>query len=111
MLVRAAMERHEKQCFHNPGRTCRGCEFHGDMNDHSIPAMIEALRESGIDAARAIAEGCPACICSALIQARKQAKGDEDMERHLWGLQFEYKAEMDQFCNAVRQSRPEDFFI
>lgn len=119
MFSRPAMERHEKRCFHNPNRTeCGGCSFDGGISvtDHSIEEMIAAIidEKQGIAAALKLAEGCPACVCSALIQARKRAKkdGDLSLESYLWtDVEFDYKKSMDAFRTEVMNSRPEDFYL
>jgi hypothetical protein len=112
MFKKPSMEKHEKYCFHNPARSCKTCEFHGDMGEHSMDAMIAAMNEKGPDAARPLAENCPACLCSALIQARKRAKvsRDDGLLSYLWcDVSFDYKAESTAFRTAVYNSRPEDF--
>lgn len=103
------MERHERYCFHNPKRECRTCEFHGDMKGHRLEDVIDAIEHGGVETARPIAEGCPACICSGIVQARKRAKGDEERSRLWLDIEFDYKKENDAFYRAVRESRPEDF--
>lgn len=114
MFQKPAMEKHERVCLRNPQRSCWACDFDGNNPTVPIVALITALETGGIPAVRQMAHGCPACILAAILQQRKADPHAERIETLPWDLQvdlsmFEYKKEMDQFCRAVRESRPEDF--
>ncbi len=113
MFQKPSMAKHERVCFHNPTRACWACEYDGGIETTPMPALIAALETGGLPALRIAANNCPACIVSAMIQQRKADPGAERFtidyaaQNELVG--FNYKDEMNRFCQGVRESRPEDF--
>lgn len=76
----SAMKRHESGCTANPGRVCRMCAMLADEGGPD-PApqrdeLIKIMDEQGFKAMCDAANGCPACILSAL--RTKNFKGDAE---------------------------------
>lgn len=76
----SAMKRHESGCTANPGRVCRMCAM---LTDEGGPdpapqrdELIKIMDEHGFKAMCDAANGCPACILSAL--RTKNFKGDAE---------------------------------
>ncbi len=63
------MEKHEKRCVRNPQRICGFCSL-SQLSQKSISELIHALGSGGMPALKEAATNCPACILSALVQAR-----------------------------------------
>lgn len=77
-LSRAAMEKHERHCTLNPGRTCRWVidgEYHSFEDAFDLARIVNAIREAvplnetTIDWLRIVTTGCPACMLAALRQS------------------------------------------
>lgn len=86
MFKRPSMIEHERCCIRNPERACALCEQKPDM-----PTLVKAI-ESGLDAVRDAADGCPACVLAAIVQDREayKKKGEEPPA---W-VDFDYKEEL-----------------
>jgi hypothetical protein len=88
------MARHEVVCVHNPKRVCWACqEFSLDPEplENLIPLAFAITREDqDLGPLQKSANGCPACMLAAIVQARKIFTDPEDA---VW-VKFDYKARM-----------------
>lgn len=76
----SAMRRHERGCTANPQRVCGMCSMlareGGPCPAPPLPLLIQELDDKGFKAMCELANGCPACILSAL--RTKNFKGDAE---------------------------------
>lgn len=96
---RKAMAAHEDKCIYNPARICPLCVI-SDIPQSPMDDLILGFHASdseGLDKLRFMANNCPACILSAIVQGRRkvtvQVDNDRDVEMDEW-VNFNYKDEM-----------------
>jgi len=88
-MTAKSIETHEPRCIYNPDRTV--CGWHDDKKPHSHAGTLAAWLKDNldVDGLRVGADGCPACMLAAVVQA-DLGYGRDD-------LGFEYQAEVDRF--------------
>jgi hypothetical protein len=96
------MSRHEKHCTANPSRICGMCGGNIGM----IPDFISVLGkgdEEGVDRLREAANGCPACMLSAIRQSHLQTGPDDEG----WGFRipFNFHKEKDAWWAVVNDEK------
>lgn len=96
-LTRACIVTHEPRCIYNPNRTV--CGWHDDKRPYSHAGTLAAgLRENlDVEWLRTGADGCPACMLAAVVQAGLTLGERDD-------LGFDYKAEVARFRNEEAKS-------
>lgn len=87
-LTKTSMVEHEARCARNPARVCGLCAEAG-LDQATMVDLITAFR-IGIDALRIKANGCPACMLSAILQDRAARPDD----KFAWIDSFDYKKEL-----------------
>ncbi len=90
-MTAAAILKHEPRCIYNPNRT--ECGWHDDKKPYSHAGTLAAwLREDehDVEALRIGADGCPACMLAAVVQADLTTAQRDD-------LGFVYKDEVERF--------------
>jgi hypothetical protein len=97
-ITARAIVNHEPRCIYNPNRIV--CGWHDDRKPYSHAGTLAAGLRDNLDVEwlRIGADGCPACMLSAVVQA-----GLTVYERDALG--FDYKAEVERFRNAERVER------
>jgi hypothetical protein len=90
-----AILRHEPRCIYNPLRS--ECGWHKGLKP-AAPADLALVFKDDPDVEwlRKMADGCPACMLAAVVQARRLGLHDE----YAW--EFDYRAEVDRFREAER---------
>lgn len=104
-----SLREHEKHCVGNPNRECRMCivieRITGEAKGQQpIADLMDALFTGGMDAIRALADNCPACILAAIFQLRKKI-GPADAFR-LYDdkvMAFDFKAESAKLFAAANE--------
>jgi hypothetical protein len=93
------MAKHEARCIKNPLRYCGFCEK-GELHPAPLPELVAELVAHGdIEALKKAADGCPACVLSAIVQSKVQRK-PEDGDDGNW-IQFDYKKEVAEFWKGM----------
>lgn len=90
------IRRHESTCVYNPDRVCPLCsEEHASgallSTKETVATLIAEFRSGGVPALRQKADGCPACMLAAIVQARGKQKASEEN----WIEGFSYKKELE----------------
>jgi len=101
---KAAMIKHELHCIKNPDRKCRMCDA-GEVNQQPMAELTRAYVEDGLQGLRALAEGCPACMLSTIVQYRitPESGYDPDESEEF----FDYKAESVSWWSDVNDNKRE----
>lgn len=90
------MAKHEGTCVQNPNRTCWACrEFELDPEPlETLIALAMALQPDTQDIGplEKAADGCPACMLAAIVQARKKYMIDPELDSSdgFW-VRFDYR--------------------
>jgi len=92
------IRRHERGCTSNPERHCGMCDA-AELVQRPLPELLGALA-GGMDALREAADSCPACILAAIVQTEYEVRPHE-------ALSFNFKAERDEFWEAMNEYRAE----
>lgn len=112
-LSRHAMEKHERHCTLNPGRTCRwslldyeSTKTRGLYGPHQhtmrkgLPRWLRLrrpLKKDDIDTLREHCLGCPACMLAAVRQARLDFMQDWD-----YSYRWDYEEEIARYREDER---------
>lgn len=94
------MKKHEKSCTANPNRICGFCGFPTD-----VKSLVSALGDGdneGVKRLREEAEGCPACMLSAIRQSGLQ-RAYVDEEDKGFSVGFNFQAEKKEWWDERRQ--------
>ena len=91
-----AIENHEPRCIYNPQRSkCGWCSKSPTYVAPAPHGFALAFKDDpDVERLRREMDGCPACMLSVVVQARKLGLGEQDAR------DFDYKAE----CEAYRAS-------
>lgn len=107
------MKRHEAGCTANPNRACGLCR-EADLLQQPTADLIVALGpgdKAGLDALRDLAEGCPACILTAIRQSGLQCPAVYDdtgaMISEGFNVDFQFKVELKQWWDQRNQDSNE----
>jgi len=108
------MARHERGCTLNRNRVCGLCA-HVGLNQKSADELVDAFRGCGDDDAQRLAslrdaaEGCPACILTALRILFPPVKNmdAEDLQFSPPWPDFDFKKELADFWREVSSARAE----
>lgn len=90
---KSAMTLHEGRCIKNPERTCGFCRT-AEIPQVPIAGLITALESGDVDVLRVVANGCPACMLSAIVQQRETSR---DCDGWVSSQMFDYKTEVTKF--------------
>jgi hypothetical protein len=113
---KAAIRDHEAKCFHNPNRHCPICEAQWPLDGLIAPmaALVdidEKNEETLIQAISDAVDGCPACICAALLQGpiptieveHENWDGSQSsITKHRYWVTWNYKKAMDEYMSERR---------
>lgn len=95
-LSAASISKHEKSCTGNPNRTCGICGRYSDGSLAKLAALFStADADCGLEAVRMEAEGCPACILSAIRLFNRQQRLVPDSEEAPIYFRFDFKKELE----------------
>ncbi len=95
MMRKSSMLRHEPSCIKNPERSaCHLC-VQGGLERVPMDELRKAMNDGGVEAVSDLAQGCPACILSAIVQTREVHPPDEDGDTG-W-VDFDYKKALSEF--------------
>jgi hypothetical protein len=96
---RSTMAAHESGCTNNPDRVCKLCVRMG-ATQPTLEMLIESARN--LEALRAVAHGCPACMLTGIRAYNREHDGEE----RLW---LDYKAEHERYWREIgeREGEPE----
>lgn len=104
------MKRHEASCCRNPSRVCGMCAAAGiGPEQKPTPALVEALGggdKAGVERLREAAQGCPACMLSAIIASDLQEPADLETGGG-FHVEFDFKKERDEFWKEVNSAKAE----
>jgi hypothetical protein len=103
------MEKHERHCTMNPGRTCRwaqleyglGARHGGHSFNKALPRwvrLLAPLTKADLDRLRDRVGGCPACMLAALRQSGVEYHYDAETHEHM----FDYQKEVEQYREHER---------
>lgn len=89
-MTKGSIEKHEPRCIYNPNRSV--CGWHDDKEPVGHAGTLAAWfkQEQDVDGLRVGADGCPACMLSAVVQANLDIQ-----DREACG--FDYSAEVERF--------------
>lgn len=104
------MNIHEKHCTRNPNRKCRMCDF-GRLKQQPIQDLIKALGSGdneGFEKLSNLADGCPACILSAINQSGLQRGASFDADGHctnegFYIKDFDFKKSKEEFLQEANK--------
>lgn len=123
-----AMAQHELRCFRNPARCCPVCEAQWPLDwlvepMKALEEIEEATEEALIAKLREAVEGCPACMCAAIMQAKlPMIEWDTPGEYHFgefcpgshgsyrYRVKWDYGKERDAYRAEQRASEEERVF-
>lgn len=96
-----AISGHEKTCFRNPNRGCGICKIQWPVEGLfseilGLSKITEKTEDKLIGNISKIVNHCPACIISAISQA-KLPNGTGDNSGYKYQVKFDYKKERDEY--------------
>lgn len=100
-MTRKSIEAHEPRCIYNPNRSV--CGWHDDKKPVGHAGELAKLLETNLDVdeLREGADDCPACMLSAVVQAKQAGMDREDIE-------FDYATEVERFRKDEREDAMRD---
>lgn len=105
--TKPAMTKHEERCTNNPNRVCGMCLLDPDHEQKPMNELIEAYDCTyDFPALDVAADGCPACILSAMRQTAHEYRENQFPKEE----NFNYKERMKKRYSEIMKRRYEEGF-